>query len=118
MLDPMHPIATNSDSFQTAHAMLAFIAIFVGAVVSYLWRILNGLKFSILNMIVYMSMSGFAGFICWLLCQHFKVDPAMTAACSGLAGHMGAQFIAILEKRLVSTVEVDNSPILPDGESK
>jgi hypothetical protein len=45
-----------------------------------------------------MSMSGFAGLMCWLSCVQLNAPGPLTAICTGLAGHMGAEFIHIAEK--------------------
>lgn len=115
MLDPLHPIATNSDSFQTAHALIAFVAAAWGGITGYLWQVKNGLKFSIFSLVVHMSMSGFAGFMCWLGCQHLGFSSGLTGFCCGLAGHMGAQFIALIESRFGSVLSFGKVKGLPDA---
>ncbi|EPD0220093.1 hypothetical protein ACR4VG_003856 [Acinetobacter baumannii] len=50
-------------------------------------------------------MSGFAGLLCWLLCAQFQVAGFMTAICTGLAGHLGSEFIRLLEAKFVRKIK-------------
>lgn len=54
---------------------------------------------------MHMLMSGFAGLMCWLGCLQFEVPAPLTAICTGLAGHMGAEFIKIIEGRFINRLE-------------
>ena len=69
---------------------------------SYFRRVQQGMKHSWLSIFMHMSMSGFAGLLCWLGCVQFEVPSALTAICTGLSGHMGAEFIKIVEGRFQS----------------
>ena len=81
------------------HVWLAFVTALWGGLVSYFHRIQSGMKHSWISITTHMAMSGFAGLMCWLGCLQFDVPAPLTAICTGLAGHMGAEFIRIVELR-------------------
>lgn len=93
------PDKTVADNIQWMHFWLAAITALWGGLVSYFRRIQQGAKFSWVSIGMHISMSGFAGLLCGLGCAHFGVGAPLTAICTGLAGHMGAEFIKILEDR-------------------
>ena len=70
-----------------------------GGLVSYILRVQSGHVHSMLSIAMHLSSSGFAGLMCWLGCIQFDIPPALTAMCTGLAGHMGAEFIKVIESR-------------------
>jgi hypothetical protein len=80
-----------------AHVWLAGLTAMWGGAISYFHRIQSGLPHSWLSVLAHMSMSGFAGFMCWLGCVQFDVPVPLTAICTGLAGHMGAEFVKLIE---------------------
>lgn len=80
-----------------AHYWLAAITALWGGLVSYFRQVQSGEKHSFGRIVVHMLSSGFSGLMCWLACIQFEVPPPLTAICTGLAGHMGAEFIKILE---------------------
>lgn len=86
------------------HAWLAASTALWGGLVSYFLRVQSGHTHSWLSITMHMASSGFAGLMCWLGCVQFDVPPALTAICTGLAGHMGAEFIKILEKRFENRI--------------
>lgn len=81
------------------HLWLAAITALWGGLVSYFRRVQQGMKHSWVSVFMHMSMSGFAGLLCWLGCVQFEVPGPLTAICTGLAGHMGAEFIKIVESK-------------------
>lgn len=81
------------------HSWFAALTAMWGGLVSYFRSIQSGNKHSFVSAAMHMSMSGFAGLLCWLGCIQFEVPGPLTAICTGLAGHMGAEFIKILEVR-------------------
>lgn len=83
-------------------ALLAMLAAIWGGLVSYFRRIQSGEKHSMLAAIAHIATSGFAGFLAWLGCVGAEVPPAMTGVICGLAGHMGAEFIRLLEHRFMA----------------
>ncbi len=108
------PEKTILDNIQWIHIWLAAITAMWGGLVSYFRRIQQGAKFSWLSIGMHLSMSGFAGLMCGLGCMHFNVAAPLTAICTGLAGHMGAEFIKIMEARFQQRLKVG----LPDDEAK
>lgn len=47
-----------------------------------------------------LAYSAFAGVMAVALCEHFEVGEWMTAAVSGMSGHMGSRTIFLLERAL------------------
>lgn len=87
------------------HVWLATLTAMWGGLVSYFRMINAGEKHSWLKATMHMSMSGFAGLICLLGCLHFEVQIYLTGILSGLAGHMGAEFIKVIEGRFKRRLE-------------
>ncbi len=56
--------------------------------------------FNIAELIGDMCTSGFAGVMTYLVCSYLKLDPLLTAATVGMAGHMGSKTINAIEKWL------------------
>lgn len=81
------------------HVWFAAITALWGGLVSYFRRVQSGMPHSWVSVFMHMSMSGFAGLLCWLGCLQFDVPGPLTAICTGLAGHMGAEFIKIIEAK-------------------
>lgn len=93
------PERTLVSQLEWTHVWLAAITALWGGLVSYFRRVQSGMQHSWLSVFMHMSMSGFAGLLCWLGCVQFDVPGPLTAICTGLAGHMGAEFIKILETK-------------------
>lgn len=101
----MIPEKSAFEQIQWLHVWLAALTALWGGLVSYSRRIQTGAKHSWASIFMHMSMSGFAGVLCWLVCVQFTVPPPLTALCTGLAGHMGAEFIKLLEARFKAKIE-------------
>ena len=82
-------------------ATLAMFAAIWGGLISYFRRVQSGEKHSVLAACTHIATSGFAGFLAWLACVGAEAPPAMTGLVCGLAGHMGVEFIKILELRFI-----------------
>lgn len=54
-------------------------------------------KFSLLELIGGIATSTFTGVIVFLLCEHFEIDRILSAAASGLAGHLGTKILQRIE---------------------
>lgn len=93
------PERTLIAQLNDAHIWLATLTALWGGLVSYFRRVQQGMQHSWISIVMHMSMSGFAGLMCWLGCVQFEVPGALTAICTGLAGHMGAEFIKIIEAK-------------------
>lgn len=86
-------------------ALAAAVTALWGGIVSYSRRVQAGEHHTWVSALMHLSMSGFAGLLCWLGCVQFNVPGPITAICTGLAGHMGAEFIRILEGRFKQRLE-------------
>lgn len=95
----MMPERTLMNQLNDSAIWLAVLTALWGGLVSYFRRVQQGAKHSWISIAMHMTSSGFAGLLCWLGCVQFDVPAALTAICTGLAGHMGAEFIKILETK-------------------
>lgn len=69
-----------------------------GGTVSYLSRVRNdGRKFKPAELIAQWATSGFAGLITAYICAELGVSFYMTAILTGMAGHMGAGALGLIE---------------------
>jgi hypothetical protein len=93
------PEKTLIGNLEWTHVWLAAITALWGGLVSYFHRVQRGHEHSFGSVIMHLGMSGFAGLMCWLGCLQFNVPAPLTAICTGLAGHMGVEFIKIIETR-------------------
>lgn len=98
-LSPAMPERALLSQLEWTHVWLAAITALWGGLVSYFRRVQSGLAHTWVSAFMHMSMSGFAGLMCWLGCLQFNAPGPLTAICTGLAGHMGAEFIRIIEGR-------------------
>jgi len=101
----MNPDRTFLDQIQWTEAWLAALSALWGGLVSYFMRLQSGQPHSLFSVLMHLSMSGFAGLMCWLGCMQFGASVPVTAICTGLAGHMGAEFIKILEHKFRDRIE-------------
>ena len=85
-----------------------------GGIASYVKKVSNGIikRFSIVELIGELFISGFVGIITFLLCDSAGFDTRITAAIVGISGHMGSRAIFLLEtvinkkfNRLVNELE-------------
>lgn len=91
--------AGRATEVEWSHFWLALLTALWGGAASYLRRLKSGASFSWLSASSHFCMSGFAGFICWLACSHLDISLPLTAAMSGIAGHMGVEFIKFIEDK-------------------
>ena len=89
------------------YVWLATLTAMWGGLASYFRQILAGEEHSWPKAFIHLSMSGFAGLICLLGCLHFNVPIYLAGILSGLAGHMGAEFIKIIEMRFRNKLKED-----------
>lgn len=69
-----------------------------GGTANYISRIRNGeQQFSVVELIGEWCVSGFAGVITMYGCYYLGLSTPLTAACTGIAGHMGGRAIFIFE---------------------
>lgn len=73
-----------------------------GGTASYLSRIKRDkIPFSMIELMGEWAISGFAGIITAYVCHSLGWDFYLTAACTGVAGHMGGRAIYLLERWVV-----------------
>lgn len=80
-------------------AALAMIAAIWGGVVSYSRRILSGERYSTFAAGAHILTAGFAGLLAALACLHAGASVYLAGVISGIAGHMGAELVRLLELR-------------------
>lgn len=81
------------------YVLMLGIAI-LGGVVSWVAKVRDGRAqaWNIMHLIGEICTSAFAGLLAFWVCEHFGVDPLLTAASVGIAGHMGARAISAGEE--------------------
>lgn len=82
-------------------AVLAMIAAIWGGLVSYARRILSGERYSTFAAGAHVLTAGFSGLLAALACLHAGAPVYLAGVTSGIAGHMGAEFIRLLELRFI-----------------
>lgn len=109
------PEKTLFSQLEWMHVWLAAITALWGGLVSYFRRVQTGHMHTWASVMMHMGMSGFAGLLCWLGCLQFDVPAPLTAICTGLAGHMGAEFIKIIETKFETNLKQNiqfQSPVI------
>lgn len=89
-------------NLEWVHIWLAAVTALWGGLASYFNRVQQGHTHSLVSIVMHLGMSGFAGLMCWLGCLQFDAPGPLTAICTGLAGHMGVEFIKVIEHRFES----------------
>ncbi|WP_432473323.1 phage holin family protein [Amphritea sp. HPY] len=71
----------------------------MGGIANYVRRVKAGTaeKFSIMEVVGEIFISGFTGLITFWFCESADIDPLLTAALVGISGHMGSRAIALFE---------------------
>ena len=82
-----------------AYAWVLLLSIW-GGIVNFYRKIKMGevKRFNLTELIGEMFTSGLSGVITYFFCQYAGIDPWLTAAMVGIAGHMGSRLIFRLEK--------------------
>jgi hypothetical protein len=72
----------------------------LGGLAAYLHKLKKGhtRAFSVAEFIGEGIIACFAGLITFLVAKHYNVDPVMSHAMAGIAGHMGSRAIEMFEK--------------------
>lgn len=78
-----------------------------GGLVNYISRIKSGTvkTFSVVELLGEFVISGFSGFLVYLLAVHLGVDQLLTAVLVGIAGHAGGRTIFFIERAYASRFE-------------
>jgi hypothetical protein len=94
-----------TNSFDWIAALFAAFAALFGGVASYSRQIELGMTHTWSSAALHLFTSGFAGFLCWLGCLQLNVQVYITGVLAGLSGHMGAEFVRIIEHNLKQKME-------------
>jgi hypothetical protein len=78
-----------------------------GGFLNYWVKVVEGRDFSIREVIVYTSVSAFAGFISFELLDYCGFPPGVCAALSGMSGWMGTRLLRIGEAIVRNKADVD-----------
>jgi len=72
----------------------------LGGLAGYIKKVNSGLikRFSIVELVGELFISGFVGIVTFLLCDAANLDVRVTAALVGISGHMGSRAIFLLEQ--------------------
>lgn len=85
-----------------------------GGVVSFAGKVRRGETrwLNIMELVGEIFTSGFAGAMTFLLCEAVSINSLLTACMVGIAGHMGARTIFMLEKAIEkwATKKMDSLP--------
>lgn len=84
-----------------------FLAVWGGTANYLSRRKTDSAPFSFAELVGEWAISGFAGIITALLCQHYGISEVMTYAAAGLAGHMGGRSIALFEQLVMKKLGVN-----------
>lgn len=91
------------------YSLLTYIFVFslstLGGIASYVGKCKGEIvtRFSIVELIGELVISGFVGIITFYLCEAAELNKVFSAALVGISSHMGSRTIMILEER-VSTM--------------
>lgn len=104
-----------ASSLKSGWAYVWFIVLGIwGGTASYLSRMRKkGLPFSVAELVGEWVISAFSGVITALLCMDLGMSIELTAAMSGVAGHMGGRATYMFEQYIVSKFSKKSSDI-PD----
>jgi NhaP-type Na+/H+ and K+/H+ antiporter len=87
----------------TSYQLLTYLWVMVlaawGGIASYIRRVRSGAaeKFSFMELIGEIVISGFTGVLTFWLCELAGFPGLLTAAFVGISGHMGSRAIALME---------------------
>jgi len=91
------------DSLQPHFAYGWFVLLALwGGTANYISRVRSkGMPFSVVELIGEWSISGFAGLITAYMCVYLGLSFPLTAAFTGIAGHMGGRAIYLVEQYFI-----------------
>lgn len=71
----------------------------LGGFVTWYGKVRKGIVpgWSVSHLIGELATSAFAGLLCFWICEWASFPPLLTAACTGVAGHMGTRAIGMFE---------------------
>lgn len=100
------PIAASAQTLKTplSYSLAEYRAVLatalLGGIVSWWAKVRSGEipKWSLTHLAGELSTSALAGLVCFWLCEWAGVAPLLTAALTGICGHMGTRAITIFER--------------------
>lgn len=94
-MDEKDPVVLNVASISWVLALSG-----LGGLAAYLHKLKKGhtRAFSVAEFIGEGIIACFAGLITFLVAKHFNVDPVLSHAMAGIAGHMGSRAIEMMER--------------------
>lgn len=104
MLAPLAAHAQTSPvktplSYSLAEYGVVLVAALLGGIANWYIKAKNSAEgYSLAALVGELCVSAFAGVIAFWLCEAFGVDPLLTAAAVGMAGHAGARGLDWLER--------------------
>ena len=100
-MDEKDPTTFNAITYAWVFGLAA-----MGGASSYMRKLKEGhaRAFSVCEFVGELVTSAFAGVITFFLCQSANINPVLTAAFVGIAGHMGSRAIMLLEKLFERTI--------------
>lgn len=95
-------VAKAKDPLEYSLRQYAFVfgVALAGGLVSWFNKLRKGEvnQWSVSSLVGELTTSAFAGVLCFWVCEFSSVQPLLTAALTGLAGHAGARTITLLEE--------------------
>ena len=100
------PDGTGGNGFKDLIPFILFIAMaLLGGTANYLAKIKKqSAKFTYLGLIIEWVISAFAGIVVAFLCIELNYSMYVTAAATGIAGHMGGRAVFLLEQLFTKRV--------------
>lgn len=93
-------------AYSAQYVWLMVIALW-GGTASYISRVKRGERpFSVIELIGEWFVSGFAGVMCMYICMYLEMSTPITAAATGIAGHMGGRAIFLIEQWVVEKTDL------------
>lgn len=80
----------------------------MGGVVTYIQRLRKSHKvsFSLAELVGECTIAGFVGVLTMLMCAAYAVGPELSAALTGIAGHMGSRALFLIEQAVSRRIGV------------
>jgi len=84
----------------TAAIVAFFVAIISGAISSFKAH-------TVVHALLCLIVSGVSGLLCWLGCTQFNIPGPISAVCTGLAGHIGAEITRFICRKELAMIDHD-----------